>query len=220
MACRAQRTAKSMQTKCIRPNTTRLHVFTTCSLHGPHVFSRVYHVFTTCLPRVHHVFHHVFTTCSPRVHHVFTPCSPRVHHVFTTCSPRVHHVYTTCSLRVVWWGEPSNREGWRGRWQRPLLRLAARSTSTPKRPNNLMCNCAGTSHRQPTKKTQNLADQWRGPSNLGRWTRPPQRCTPGCLRFQIHESRTPRQHKAKTKRSPSWHPHVAMLWTAENCWED
>ena len=96
MACRAQRTAKSIQTNCIRPITTRsprvhhvfpcvfatcFHVFTTCSL-------RVYHVFTTCLPRVYHVF----TTCSPRVYHVFTTCSPRVYHVFTTCSPRVHHV--------------------------------------------------------------------------------------------------------------------------------
>ena len=108
---------------------TEHHAFTTCSLRVllrvPHVFPRVYHVFTTCLPRVHHVFttcsprvplrvphvFHVFTTCStclprihlcsPRVHHhVFTTCSPRVYHVFTTCSPRVHHVFTTCSPRV------------------------------------------------------------------------------------------------------------------------
>ena len=73
------------------------HVFTTCSLHIPHVFPHVYHVFATCLPRIYHVF----TTCLPRVYHVFTTCSPRVHHVFTTCSPRVHHVFTTCSPRVA-----------------------------------------------------------------------------------------------------------------------
>ena len=73
MACRARRTAKSNQTNCNRPNT----VFTTCSLHVPHVFPHVYHVFTTCLSCVYHVF----TTCSPRVHHVFTTCSPRVYHV-------------------------------------------------------------------------------------------------------------------------------------------
>ena len=111
MACQAQRTAKSNQTNCNKPNTTRsarvLHVCPACSPRVSTCLPRVYHVSTTCSPRVHHVFttcsrrvHHVFTTCSPRVHHVFTTCSPRVHHVFTTCSPRVHHVFTTCSPRV------------------------------------------------------------------------------------------------------------------------
>ena len=99
MACQAQRTAKSNQTNCNKPNTTRsarvLHVCPACSPRVSTCSPRVYHVFTTCSPRVHHVF----TTCSPRV----STYSPRVHHVLTTCSPCVHHVYTTCS--------PSNREG-------------------------------------------------------------------------------------------------------------
>ena len=111
MACRAQRTAKSIQTNCIKPNTThspRVHhvfpcVFPTCFHVFPTCSPRVYHVFTTCSPRVYHVS----TTCLPRVHHVFTTCSPRVHHVFITCSPRVHHLFTTCR---TWIGEPSNRE--------------------------------------------------------------------------------------------------------------
>ena len=100
MACRAQRTAKSNQTNCNRPNTTRAprvhHVFPACSPRVSTCLPRVHHVSTTCSPRVHH---HVFTTCLPRVHHVFTTCSPRVHHVFTTCLP--HHVFTTCSPRVA-----------------------------------------------------------------------------------------------------------------------
>ena len=103
-----KRTAKSIQTNCNRPNTTRSprvhHVFPACSSRVSTCLPRVHHVSTTCSPRVHHVF----TTCSPRVYHVFTTCSPRVHHVFTTCSPRVHHVFTTCR---TWSGEPSNREG-------------------------------------------------------------------------------------------------------------
>ena len=106
------RTAKSIQTNCNRPNTTRSprvhHVFPACSPRVSTCLPRVYHVSTTCSPRVsprvYHVFttcSPVFTTCSPRVHHVFTTCSPRVHHVFTTCTPRVHHVFTTCSPRVA-----------------------------------------------------------------------------------------------------------------------
>ena len=59
MACRAQRIAKSNQTNCNRPNTTRA--------------PRVHHVFSACSPRVSHVYH-VFTTCLPRVHHVFITC--------------------------------------------------------------------------------------------------------------------------------------------------
>ena len=160
MACRAQRTAKSIQTNCIRLNTTRsprvscmfptcFHVFTTC-------LPRVHHVFTTCLPRVHHVF----TPCSPRVHSVFTTCSPRVHHVFTTCSPHVHHVFTTCSPRVLYVSfglvnQVTERD--EGVVDRDhFFRLAARSTSIPMRPNNLMYNCARMIHRQPTNT--NLAD--------------------------------------------------------------